>query len=272
MLWGILLCVAAAAATALLSPLVLTIGRWQLLHPRTALTAWFGAFFLGLLLILGGLVWSVLGAVITSESVSTRESVILTVAGWLGLGVFGAIIALVSVSVEPLVELSKQRTAALAPIASSREEHSRFTLARFHSAEPVAFAVPGRRQEIFLSSAVEQFLTPAQLQAVIAHEYAHLRQRHGWALRIAHVNTMCLAGLWPGRAFQPAITLLVELAADDAAARQAGAANLANALTILGDASGDQGMHLRADRLTERRWPRASRRRLPGVLRSVVRT
>ncbi|WP_449276661.1 M56 family metallopeptidase [Leucobacter sp. GX24907] len=252
--------------------MLLTVGRWQLLHPRTALTAWFGAFFLGLLLILGGLAGSVLGAVAASESVSTRESVFLTVAGWLGLGVFGAIVALVSVSVEPLVELSKQRTAALAPIASAREQHGRFALVRFHSSEPVAFTVPGRRPEIFLSSAVEQLLTPAQLRAVIAHEYAHLRQHHGWALRIAHINTMCLAGLWPGRAFQPAITLLVELAADDAAARQTGAANLANALTVLGNASSDQSMHLRAARLTERRWPRASRRRLPGVLRSVVHT
>ncbi|MGF3056002.1 M48 family metalloprotease [Microbacterium sp. YY-01] len=270
MLWWILLCFTAAAATALLSPCVLTLGRWQLLRPRIALTAWFGAFFLGLLFILAGLVGSVLGAIGASEAVSTRESVLLTVAGWLGLGIFGAIIALVSVSVEPLVELNKLRTVALVPIASSRKRHGRLTLVRFHSTEPIAFALPGRRPEIFLSSAVEQLLTPAQIQAVIAHEYAHLRQHHGWALRIAHINTMCLAGRWPGRAFQPAITLLVELAADDAAARQAGAAHLANALTILGEASGDQGMRLRASRLTERRWPRVSQRRLPEVIQHIA--
>ncbi|MGF3057477.1 M56 family metallopeptidase [Microbacterium sp. YY-01] len=234
--------------------------------------AWFGSLFQGLLLVLAGLVCSVLGAVTASESASAREAVFLSVAGWLALGFFGAMLALVSVSVAPLVELNMQRTEALAPIASSREDYGRFTLVRFESSELVAFAVPGRKPEIFLSCAVERSLTQAQLRSVIAHEYAHLRQRHWWALRIAQINAMCLGGLRPGRALQRATTILIELAADDAAARQTGAANLANALAVLGKASGDQSMHLRAERLTARRWPRAARRRLPNVLRTTVRT
>jgi Zn-dependent protease with chaperone function len=114
---------------------------------------------------------------------------------------------------------------------------------------------------------MEETLTVSQLQAVLAHEYAHLRQWHGWAVRIAQINALCLPRVLPGRALQRATVLLIELAADDAAARQAGAAHLANALTVLANTTGDESMHLRAVRLTARRWPSAGRRRLPQAIR-----
>lgn len=40
--------IAAAALVLLLAPLVLTVGRWQVRHPRTALTLWFSALFAGI--------------------------------------------------------------------------------------------------------------------------------------------------------------------------------------------------------------------------------
>ncbi|MGO2684385.1 MAG: hypothetical protein ACTIAA_09190, partial [Microbacterium sp.] len=66
-----------------------------------------------------------------------------------------------------------------------------------------------------------------------------------------------------------ATLLLVELMADDAAARQAGAAHLANALSQMAEAGDDVGMALRAERLTLRRWPRRERRRLPEPIRGL---
>ncbi|MAB20717.1 MAG: hypothetical protein CMH33_07370 [Microbacterium sp.] len=154
-----------------------------------------------------------------------------------------------------------------AAVARSREERDGFTLVRFRGDQLIACAVPGKHPEILLSTAMEETLTVSQLQAVLAHEYAHLRQRHGWAVRIAQINALCLSRVRPGRALQRATVLLIELAADDAAARQAGAAHLANALTVLANAAGDESMHLRAVRLTARRWPSAARRRLPQAIR-----
>lgn len=270
MLWIVLACFGSALIMSLLAPLVLTIGRWQLLHPRTALTAWFGALFIGVALMLSGLAVSVIGAVSAPDSVDRTESILLTVVAWLGLGVFGAVATMASVSSEPIVEARREAMEMLAPVARSREARPGFTLVRFDSDEAVAFAVPGRRPEVFISSAVEELLSTAQLGAVLAHEYAHLRHRHGWALRIASINAFCLGRLRPGRALQRATKLLVELAADDAAARQAGAANLANALTLLAESVGDSGMQLRATRLTSKRWPPASRRRLPKAIAATV--
>lgn len=270
MIWGSILCVAGAAATVFLAPTVLTVGRWQLLHPRLALGAWFGSFFLGAGLVTLGLLVSLAGAIITPPAATGAESLALTGAAWIGLGLLGAAATFVAAAAEPLAQRQRAALAALAPTAVSREARRGFTLVRFDAAEALAYAMPGRAPEIFVSSAMESLLPPAQLEAVLAHEYAHLRHRHGGAMRIAQVNALCLPRLRSGRALQRATTLLVELAADDAAARQAGAAHLANALSALAHHTGNAGMALRAERLASKRWPRASRRRLPRAMREAA--
>lgn len=262
-----LACASGAVLTAMLAPLVLTVGRWQLLHPRLALTAWFSAFFLGIALALAALAGSIAGALIASTTAQSAEALLVTVSGWLGLGAFGAVIAFVASSASAVVSHDSAARESMAAVARAREERDGFTLVRFASDRPIACAVPGRHPEILVSSAMEEALTLPQLQAVLAHEYAHLRQWHGWALRIAQVNALCLPNARPGRALRRATGLLIELAADDAAARQAGAANLANALTVLARTTDQDAMHLRADRLAARRWPSPSRRRLPQAIR-----
>lgn len=141
-------------------------------------------------------------------------------------------------------------------------------LIRVRSDEPIVCAVAGAEPAIWLSSGAERLLGRVELQAVLMHEYAHLRGRHHWAVRLAAVNARCLPARVPaGPALQRATSLLVELIADDAAARHAGPAELANALATLGRATRAPAMLLRAERLTRRRWPRPSRRRLPQAVR-----
>lgn len=263
----VLLCLGGAALTVVAAPLVLTVGRWQLLHPRAALTAWFAAFFLGTALLLAAVIGSIVGAVTASEATPHDQAILLTVAAWLGLGGIGALVAFVAVATGPMRTGREESSAVDAAIASTREERAGFTLVRFPSPQLIACLVPGRNPEILLSSAMEQALSLPQLQAVLAHEFAHLRQRHGWAIRIAELNALCLPRTRPGRTLKRATVLLIELAADDVAARQAGAANLANALSILAVATGAEAMQLRAERLTARRWPAAGRGQLPQAIR-----
>ena len=71
-------------------------------------------------------------------------------------------------------------------------------------------------------------------------------------------------------ALERATRLQIELAADDAAARQVGAAHLANALIVLAAATHDVGMTLRAERLTRKRWPTPQRRRIPQGLHAAA--
>ena len=255
-------CLAAAVAVMLCSPLLLRVGGWQIAHPGVALTAWFSALFAGIALTLTAVGATIVAAIATAQALSAWEAITVTVAAWLGLGGSGAVIALVAASAQPLADSYRDAVAGIAPVATSRERRAGFTLVRFDADEPVAVAVPGRHPEILISSALERALTPPQLRAVLAHEVAHLRFRHGWAVRIAELNALCLPRPLRGaRALKRATLLLVELMADDEAARRAGAANLANALQRLGDVTGDPGLQLRARRLAGRRWPVSARRR-----------
>lgn len=253
---------AAAALILLLAPLVLTAGRWQVRHPRTALALWFGALFTGVGCAAASAATALLCAVGGMDAASSGETLMLTVAGWLSLGVLAAVIAFVSASAEPLADSWREAVGRFAPVAVSREGSSGATLVWFESKEPVACAVPSGEPEIFLSTALKKLLSGPQLRAVIEHERTHLRQHHGWAVRIAEINALCLPRRFPaGRALKRATLLLVELIADDAAARRAGAVHLANALAIMGRTTSDPGLELRAERLALRRWkaPRSQR-------------
>ncbi|MFE3204381.1 M56 family metallopeptidase [Embleya sp. NPDC059237] len=100
-------------------------------------------------------------------------------------------------------------------------------------AEPMVYCLPGRRPTVVLTSAAVAALTSRQLRAALAHEHAHIRQRHHLALGLA-------AGLQRAMPFPPLfrraraeITLLIELAADDAAAHRHGRRALAEAVVAV---------------------------------------
>lgn len=254
--------IAAAALVLLLAPLVLTAGRWQVRHPRTALTLWFSAMFAGIGLAVASAATALMSTVGCVSVASRGEWLMLTVVGWLSLGVLAAVIAFVSASAEPLADSWREAVGRFAPVAVSREKSVGVTLVWFDSDEATACAVPSRDPEIFLSTALTKLLNEPQLHAVIEHERAHLRQHHGWAVRIAEINALCVPRRFrAGRALKRATLLLIELIADDAAARRAGAVHLANALVTMGRVTADPGLELRADRLTLRRWktPKKSR-------------
>jgi Zn-dependent protease with chaperone function len=99
---------------------------------------------------------------------------------------------------------------------------------------PAAYCVPGTRRRIVVTSAALEALDDAQLRAVLAHERAHLRGRHD--LVIAGAATLA-AAFGRVRLFRTAhaeITRLVELLADDAAARGSDRLTVAEALLTLG--------------------------------------
>lgn len=262
-------CLAVAAVLTLVAPWILTRGTWQVRHPRTALTAWFSTFVIGCSLLVG----SVLAAVATAVGMQTAGAgsgtgALVTVVSWVGLTAMGAFIGLLSGVTEPLVTAHRQALRHHAPVATSREERGTFTLVRFTSDDPIAIAVPGRRPEILLSSAMSAALTPAQLQAVLAHEYAHLQHRHGLVVRIAELNALVVPRwLRAGASLRRATLLLVELIADDVAARQAGVWALAAALDRIAVVSGDAGLELRSERLKAFRRDCAEPRGLPLPVR-----
>jgi Zn-dependent protease with chaperone function len=104
-------------------------------------------------------------------------------------------------------------------------------------ATPVAYCLPGRRSRLVLSMGTLQALDPGQVVAVLAHERAHLRERHdlvvlpfvAWGATAPFVQGMVRA--------QVAVAALIEMRADDVAAAHTQPAELACALRTVGGAA-----------------------------------
>lgn len=99
---------------------------------------------------------------------------------------------------------------------------------------PYAFCIGGRRHRVVVTSALVDSLDQRELAAVLAHEAAHLRQRHHVALMVCRTVFGTLAPFFPAfRSALPSVRLLAELSADDFARRSVGVAPLRSALLHL---------------------------------------
>jgi bla regulator protein blaR1 len=97
-----------------------------------------------------------------------------------------------------------------------------------------AYCVPGLRSAIVVSAGTLELLGPAELAAVLAHERAHLRERHDLVL----LPFTALRRAFPrsGRCADAyrTVALLVEMLADDGALRARPARELISALVRFG--------------------------------------
>jgi beta-lactamase regulating signal transducer with metallopeptidase domain len=103
-----------------------------------------------------------------------------------------------------------------------------------------AYCVPGLRSKIVISAGALALLDQAELAAVLAHERAHLRERHD--LVLLPFTALLRAFRWSAvaREAYAAVALLVEMLADDRALRHRPARELATALLRVGAAGGVQ--------------------------------
>jgi len=101
-----------------------------------------------------------------------------------------------------------------------------------------AYCLPGLRSAIVVSAGTLELLDAAELAAVLAHERAHLRERHD--LVLLPFAALLRAFRWApiARQAQRAVALLVEMHADDRALRHRPARELATALLRVGAAGG----------------------------------
>jgi len=105
-------------------------------------------------------------------------------------------------------------------------------------AQPAAYCVAGPHPTVILTTAALQALGPDQVDAVLAHERAHLAYRHHRLLAIARIGRQVLPFLPLMRDADTQITRLVEMHADDAATAGRDAGPLATALVVLATAAG----------------------------------
>src|SRR5699024_8164481 len=98
-----------------------------------------------------------------------------------------------------------------------------------------AFAMPAGWGGIVVSTGCLHSLSDQELSAVLAHERAHLRQRHHLWQALMQGMTRFLGGVPLLRGCRDALPHYLEIAADDAARRHAGTPALASALLRLGE-------------------------------------
>lgn len=101
-------------------------------------------------------------------------------------------------------------------------------------ATPHAFSLPYRYGGIIVSRGAIIQLSSAELSAVLAHEQAHLTQRHHLGLAILNGATRYFRWIPFIRAIREAVPHYLEIAADQAAKNATGTTALASALLKLG--------------------------------------
>ncbi|EID54582.1 M56 family metallopeptidase [Saccharomonospora xinjiangensis] len=94
----------------------------------------------------------------------------------------------------------------------------------------VAYCLPGRHPRIVVSAGARRLLSAIELDAVLAHERAHARERHDLVIAPFQALRRLVPSSQVLTRVCSAIELLVEMCADDKAARQHGREPLASAL------------------------------------------
>jgi Zn-dependent protease with chaperone function len=99
------------------------------------------------------------------------------------------------------------------------------------SAEPRAWALPGPIPRMVVTTGALQRLSDRELAALLAHERGHVRARHHWLLSGAEALAAGFPAVRLFAQFRDEVGRLVELAADDSAARRHG--RLATAIALV---------------------------------------
>ena len=154
-------------------------------------------------------------------------------AGIMLLGVLVGILAAATTS----VLRARQRQRELLSLLAHGDPKVPGALVVDHPAA-AAYCLPGLRSTIVISAGALDLLDADELAAVLAHERAHLRERHD--LVLLPFLALLRAFRWASVAREAyhAVGLLVEMHADDRARRQSPARELATALLRVGAAGG----------------------------------
>jgi beta-lactamase regulating signal transducer with metallopeptidase domain len=243
--------VAYAACVGLLGPRVLGRARWTARAPLLAIVTYLAAGWsvvaavglAGLTLAvhataLGGGLSQLIGACVHRLRATYGTPGGVTVAG-LGLTMAGAVVARTALTATTHLRAAGRQALRHAQTARlvGRSEPALGAVLVEHS-QPAAYCVAGRQPTVILTTAAVQALDPSQLDAVLAHERAHLAGRHHRLLALARIGREVLPFLPLMRDAEQQVARLVELHADDAATRARDPRLLATALVVLATTAG----------------------------------
>jgi Zn-dependent protease with chaperone function len=234
-----------AAALVALAPRVIGAG-WADRSPRLAVAAWQAAS-VGMLVsvVLAGLALLVPAGAVADGLASILDACAATIAAvYRSPGQLAAVLAGVLLSGGVLLRLGwvaartrlrdqrERRRVRATILAGARPEQS-LGAVLLESNHAAAFCLPGRRRTVVVTTAALHTLSADELAAVLAHERAHLRGRHHLAVGAARILDRAFPGVPLFSRSRAEIERLVELLADDAAARRVNRVEVASALVTL---------------------------------------
>jgi Zn-dependent protease with chaperone function len=244
---------ALAVALAWPVPILLARARWPSRAPGTALLVWQAIALAGGLSMIGAL----LSYGLESFGANLAEG-ILALPGWILTGRlpdgtdFPQMFALsgaILLGIHLLLTLGltfaraerwRRRHRELAQLLSAPMPERPGTRLIDHEA-PVAYCLPGTTRSItVLSAGLIELLDDDQLRAVISHETAHVAQRHHLILLAFRAWRGSLPWFPIATRALDAVTVLVEMLADDRARRDVSADTLARSIALVASASGDR--------------------------------
>lgn len=248
-----------AAALLLYVVAVLSIGTNVLVRltadgvaPRLAITAWLTAIVtvLGcavaavtLLVIEAAGHWSSPDALLAS-CLERLQAILAGHAGWVARIVATAAVAiavgsLVAITIRLGRALGRMRTYTFAHAQAVRlvGKSDGSDVVVIEASEPAAYCVAGRPPAIVVTTAALTALDEVQLAAVVAHERAHLDGRHAYIVAAVRGLTAALPGVALFTRAATHIGSLLEMCADDAAARRHGREPLLEGLLALSGAN-----------------------------------
>jgi Zn-dependent protease with chaperone function len=109
------------------------------------------------------------------------------------------------------------------------------------SQHAIVYCVPGRQGIVVLTTAARAQLTPAELAAALAHERAHLAGHHHAVMLTTRALARTVPFLPLFSAIERNVSLLLEMRADDHAARAYGRSTVVRAITVMALASAPAG-------------------------------
>lgn len=187
-------------------------------------------------------------AIMTGEAGAVAQGV-----AWLLLGLGAAAPVIVAVRVALLVRRMRLRAREHASAVRIVGHSAGDDIVVMPSTEPVAYCVAGRRPAIILTTATLSMLSTEQLDAIVAHERAHLAGRHAAVVELMRGLATALPRLRLFKDGAAQVSTLLEMRADDVAARRHGRpALLAGLIALSGAATPDAGLAAAREDVVER--------------------
>jgi Zn-dependent protease with chaperone function len=197
--------------------------------PNLGIAIWFLLFFSAMaasFIAIGIAAWSIIETYYLLQT-ATDIWMILAVsfAPWLMLAFAGILLALSNQKLEPLFRASKEFD-QLAQLA--RREVESFHKAKVYELEVPGFIALTRGYAIYLSKAVFE-LPERQFDAILWHEYGHIRLKHQRLKRFTNLMMQLAPWFVVSRGFSAEVAKFCEVAADKYAMKRVYSKDLAEA-------------------------------------------